>query len=141
MLQCFTLDKFLLFNKNLLEWFLRIIWDLQIFFVETISNCAFNQEEKVGRCPILNSYPIKLTHRRCSKKRKAVLKHFAIFTGKEPCCLKLNEKETPTKMISCCEIFGRHLFCVRLLLDWLYEVIAWNFVSGQSLSNQIFKYN
>ena len=47
-------------------------------------------------------------------------------------------KKTPTQVFSCCEIFAKYLFlkniCVRLLLNWLDEVIVWNFVSGQSVS-------
>ena len=60
-----------LINKNVLEWFLLIICkertlpDLQTLLVETTPHCAFDYEEKVGRCPIL--YFTKIYFNRLTK--------------------------------------------------------------------------
>ena len=134
----FYLDKFFfscrLINKNVLEWFLLIIlWtDLQTFSVETIPHCVFDLEEKVGRCPILNSKFMKL------KKAATRFSKKILFSNTSVEFLRT----TILKNI-----------CVQLLLNWFYEVIVWKFVSGsylksswlnnitkyQSLSNQSFK--
>ena len=45
--------------------------------------------------------------------KKAVLKNFAIFTGKNPCCsLFFSKKEIPTQVFSCeyCDIFQNIYF-------------------------------
>ena len=62
------------------------------------------KKRKVGRCPILNSYPIKLTKAATPEvfiKKTAVLKNFATFTGKHLCCLQLYEKQTSRQVFSC----------------------------------------
>ena len=51
--------------------------------------------------------------------KNAVLKYFAIFMG------KYQGKSLRTPILK--------NICVRLLLNWLYEVIVWNFVSGSHL--------
>ena len=35
--------------------------DLQTFLIETIPHCVFDEEEKVGKCPILKNCLITLT--------------------------------------------------------------------------------
>ena len=92
---------------------------------------------------MLNSYFIKLKKLPLEVFYKnAVLKNFAILMGKH----HLWNSETSTIWI---------IFCIRLLLNWFYEVIVWNLVSRlhlkpswllilqkyQSLSNQSFKQN
>ena len=52
----------MLLNKTMLEWFLLIMWKEQTltrytnFLVETIPHYVFDQEEKVGKSPILINF-------------------------------------------------------------------------------------
>ena len=76
-------------NKNVLEWFLIIICKLHTLtistnpFSRTHPTLCFDEGEKVGRCPILNSYFIKLTKAATKDVlKKTVLKHFSKSTRK-----------------------------------------------------------
>ena len=82
-------------------------------------------------------------------KRKAALKNFAIFTGKQLCWglsfIKLQTFRPATLSKRDCNIgvllsqsfcvtaFLKNI-CLRLLLNRLHEVIVWNYIPGQLLS-------
>ena len=89
----------------------------------------------------------KSSQQRCSVKR-AILGNFAVFTGKHLCwslffiklqtfnpwtLLKKELTQVFSFSCSCSETSILKNICVRQLLNWLYEVIVWNFVFGQSL--------
>ena len=81
----------------------------------------------------------KKSHRSCSIK-KAVLKHFAIFTGKLKCrslFFDFIEKKLLHRYFSVAKFLRTLILrniCAWLLLNWLEKVIVWNFFSQQSLS-------
>ena len=80
----------------------------------------------------------KKSHRRYSIK-SAVLRDFAIFTKKYLCwslfiIKRLQHRCFTVNIAKFLRIPILNKICVRLLLNWLYEVIVWGFVSGQSLS-------
>ena len=83
------------------------------------------------------------------KKTVTFLKNFAIFTGKYlrwslffiklqtftfATLLKVGSNISVYLLQNFCERPILKNICVRQLVNWLYEVIIWNFVSGQSLS-------
>ena len=78
-----------LLNKNVLEWFLIIICKGHTLTISTNPfsrnhpTLFFDEGEKVGRCPILNSYFTKLTKTANEDVlKKTILKNFSISTRK-----------------------------------------------------------
>ena len=93
----------------------------------------------------------KTSHWRCSIK-KAVIKIFTTFTRKslleflfhKVAELQLMKRDSNTAVFQLQNFCKTPIFkniCIQLLPNWLYEVIVRNFVSGQSLSSQGFKYS
>ena len=88
--------------------------------------------------------------------KKVVHKNFAIFTGKHLCwslffiklqafrlvtSLKRDSSKGVLPMQNSWETPILKNTCVWLLLNWLYKMVVWNFVSGQSLSKPSWRSN
>ena len=85
------------------------------------------------------------SHQKCSIK-KAFLKNFAVFTRNTSVgasCNRVAYNFIKKRLQHKCFLMNITKFLrasilknigIRLLLNWLWEVIVWNFVSGQSLS-------
>ena len=123
--QCFTFDKFCFLQVNQQKRVGMVSTNItyseqiyKLFKVKTIPDCVFNQDNKVGRFPVLFYQTEKSIHRSISIKTP-----FLKF-------LQYSLKYTWVKFLRT-TIFKN--ICVRLLLNWLYEVIVWNFVSGSQL--------
>ena len=141
-----------LFNKNLLKWFLLMICKEHILnrstkrFGRNHPTLCFwlRRGWKMLNTKQLLYQADKNSHRSCSTK--IVLKNSAIFTRKY-LCWSLSRKVAAIQAFikmrfqHKCFAVPKFLrkpilknFCVQLLLNWIYEVIVWNFVSEKVFS-------
>ena len=139
-----------LINQNVLEWFLHIKNILKSRSTNLFSRnhpyCVF---EKVGRCPITvtlsnwQKQPPEVFHKKSCFQIFAIItrKHlcFSLFFIKlqtfRPATLLKRDSNTGVFLLwDFCKTPNLKNICLLLLLNWLYEVIVWNFVSEQSLS-------
>lgn len=100
-------------------------------------------EDNIQKQPIASVLQNRCPWKVCNIDRKTTVEVSDNFIRRRPklrCFPVANLRRTPLSMN----------ICVRLLLKWLYEVIVWNIISGQSLSkpswnnplsNQNFKHN